>query len=1056
MLVAPERFPESKLIYFPYSTFKIHVKFTDEDGEITEDDLELKLEAAPVVLIHGLRDEGANCFGVGKDSGIWHVLRQNKFRDVRIWNYDGSRGPEDLLAGVGFANPLFRTLGEVFDKYLNRGIVCTRADLVCHSMGGLMARKFLEENGKELINGNNWSERSYKQGMMRRVITIATPHRGSPWADIMIDGSTNPMLWPVRQILYGLMNISAGKLGYFDKNSDSAFRDLMTTAPRAYGFPSNVPMYSIHGDVKDNVKAFSQYIGNAGTWIGKIAGFTAPHVAVIMRVVGAGMELSAGLADVVNDEVFKGEGHDMIVSVPSAAGDFAGSESGYKGWDYMHLNICHQDSIGIEVVKLLIGPVDVFKKFGASAKTAVNKSSPSLKTTASDSDFEQIKFIEALNLIVEPSNFTVSDASQDVKFTVTASASTTYDVYCAVEIGNTYKLFKIPEAGNDGKTFSAQLVFTSQDAGVMNAFCFSHNPNDAEGKSLHVSNIAKILALSDISEANIVSLDFAGKTTAYASVNSETPAGLFAVDSDGRYYDVSSPLAGTEWTSTEFARVNENGCIYGLKEGSTTLTATFRGFTASVNVEVSAALVEEEKDIPTEILTESLTPAATGQPYSFQLTASGTTPITWTCTDNLPDGLRMDANGLISGTPSKVGTFSFRVTATNSIGNDSRKFTLQVLDPVSITTSSLKVGTIGKSYSVTLKAKGTKPFMWSATGLPSGLKFSEKGKISGKATDFGTFKVKFTLSNGADSTTKELQLIIKGILPKLSGSLAKAELGEYYESGLKLSKGSQPVTWSITGTLPEGLSFNTSTGVISGTPTSYKSSGFKVKITASNGAGEKSKSVKLKVKGTKPKITASLPNATLGRPYSVKLTATGSEPIEWNATNLPEGLTRNGDTISGTPTGSAKSYKVKLTAKNPVKSAKKTVTLKVIEASDTRLPAMSEAVGELYSFAEYAVLQDELTLANSGGYVVVAELGTILVDVSGMYDFEIALSDDVPEGAELLYLANSDEPSDDDEIAEFYDDEGEPVTSVPESRLITISVWLNPHTVYKPTIAIKQ
>ena len=73
-----------------------------------------------------------------------------------------------------------------------------------------------------------------------------------------------------------------------------------------------------------------------------------------------------------------------------------------------------------------------------------------------------------------------------------------------------------------------------------------------------------------------------------------------------------------------------------------------------------------------------------------------------------------------------------------------------------------------------------------------------------------------------------------------------------------------------------------------------------------------------------------------------------------------------------------------------------------------------------------------------------------------MYEFDVALSDDVPEGAELVYLANSDSPSDDDEIAEFYDAEGEPITAVPESRLITISVWLNPHTVYKPIIAIKK
>ena len=251
---------------------------------------------------------------------------------------------------------------------------------------------------------------------------------------------------------------------------------------------------------------------------------------------------------------------------------------------------------------------------------------------------------------------------------------------------------------------------------------------------------------------------------------------------------------------------------------------------------------------------------------------------------------------------------------------------------ISITTTSIKTGTIGKSYSVRLKAKGTKPITWSAAGLPAGLTISTTGKISGKATEFGTFSVDITASNVTGNIKKTLPLTIKGIPPKISGSLGRAELSEPYSSGLRLTKGSTPITWSMTGTLPEGLSFDASTGAISGTPVSYAKSGFRLKITASNGAGEASKSLKLVVKGTKPKITTTFTNATQFQPYEAALTATGSSPISWAAENLPEGITLDDDTISGIPIGEAKSYRVKLIAKNPVKSAKKTVTLKVIEA----------------------------------------------------------------------------------------------------------------------------
>ena len=85
-----------------------------------------------------------------------------------------------------------------------------------------------------------------------------------------------------------------------------------------------------------------------------------------------------------------------------------------------------------------------------------------------------------------------------------------------------------------------------------------------------------------------------------------------------------------------------------------------------------------------------------------------------------------------------------------------------------------------------------------------------------------------------------------------------------------------------------------------------------------------------------------------------------------------------------------------------------------------------------------------------------AELGEISCDMAGMYDFTVLLSDDVPEGTELVYLANSDAPSEDDDIAEFLDDTGEEISCVPESRKITVSVWLNEGVVYRPEIAVRK
>ena len=67
------------------------------------------------------------------------------------------------------------------------------------------------------------------------------------------------------------------------------------------------------------------------------------------------------------------------------------------------------------------------------------------------------------------------------------------------------------------------------------------------------------------------------------------------------------------------------------------------------------------------------------------------------------------------------------------------------------------------------------------------------------------------------------------------------------------------------------------------------------------------------------------------------------------------------------------------------------------------------------------------------------------------------LYEDVPVGAELIWLANPEKgrESDDDEIAEFYDEEGTEITQVPGSRTITVSAWLNKGVKYSPVIAVR-
>ena len=76
------------------------------------------------------------------------------------------------------------------------------------------------------------------------------------------------------------------------------------------------------------------------------------------------------------------------------------------------------------------------------------------------------------------------------------------------------------------------------------------------------------------------------------------------------------------------------------------------------------------------VTTTTLDALTQGTGYSRQLTATGTTPFTWTVTaGTLPAGLTLSSGGLLSGTPTTSGAYSFTVTATNSAGNDAQLFT---------------------------------------------------------------------------------------------------------------------------------------------------------------------------------------------------------------------------------------------------------------------------------------------------------------------------------------------------------------------------------------------
>ena len=125
----------------------------------------------------------------------------------------------------------------------------------------------------------------------------------------------------------------------------------------------------------------------------------------------------------------------------------------------------------------------------------------------------------------------------------------------------------------------------------------------------------------------------------------------------------------------------------------------------------------------------------------------------------------------------------------------------------------------------------------STTLAQLGLAFNG-GSITGTPIAAGTWTgtVKVVDDLGGIATTGSISLTVVDANPVLSGSLAAvADIGGSYSSGLTVTEGIAPYTWSIaSGSLPAGLSINSTTGVVSGSPTTLGSSTFSVQVKDSN------------------------------------------------------------------------------------------------------------------------------------------------------------------------------------------------------------------------------
>jgi hypothetical protein len=286
------------------------------------------------------------------------------------------------------------------------------------------------------------------------------------------------------------------------------------------------------------------------------------------------------------------------------------------------------------------------------------------------------------------------------------------------------------------------------------------------------------------------------------------------------------------------------------------------------------------------------------------LTNITTTSVTYTAPSGLTTGISVSLEAIAKANSG--------VTATS---------TITIVLPVTFTTTSLPNGSNGVAYNQTIiTTGGVAPITYSvgSGSIPAGLKLNSVGTIIGTPSSSGTstFTINATDFGTPPSTVASPSYTVTinppPALSITSTAMANGIVGTAYSSAIASSGGVPPLTWSVPpGTLPAGLELNTSSGLISGTPTTPGVTTFFPTVTDSalppqHASSAKGVTISVITVAQLQAVTPPLPSGDVAVGYNANLVATGGvPPYTWSMTSgqLPSGLKLDPTTgiISGTP-----------------------------------------------------------------------------------------------------------------------------------------------------------
>jgi alpha-tubulin suppressor-like RCC1 family protein len=550
-------------------------------------------------------------------------------------------------------------------------------------------------------------------------------------------------------------------------------------------------------------------------------------------------------------------------------------------------------------------------------------------------------------------------AQATYSFTVRALSTTSPDVFAdrtfslttvPLPVWTTTSLTDVPS----GSVYSVQLAATNAVSyalktgtlptglSLSNGGLLTGTPSAAGSFSFTITATGNASnALTDQALTQIVATTPTWSTAASLAATAQSVAysfSLVATNASATGYSVVSGALPAGVT------LGTNGILSGTPTASATYNFTVRALSTTSTV-VFADRAFTLTTVPLPVwTTTSLTDVAAGVVYSVQLAATNAVSFALK-TGALPTGLSLSSGGLLTGTPSAAGSFSFTITATGNATNaltDQALTQLVATTPTWTTAASLASTAQSVAYSFTLVATNA-----SATGyslqsgtLPAGVTLSNAGVLSGTPTAATTYN--FTVR--ALSTTSSLVFADRAFslttvpLPVWSSPAAGALTEVATGTGTAITTinfvATNGVSYAVTvGTLPTGLSLSTG-GQLTGTPSAAGSFSFTVTATggATNATADRafSQLVAATPVWTTGATLTDIPDSTV---VSFQFAATSAVSYALTAGTLPPGLSLSaGGLMTGTAglTVASYSFTIRATGSSAVAFADRAFTQNVV------------------------------------------------------------------------------------------------------------------------------